>query len=861
MDKHTKQTDLIKTLLSIFISLVFAADSHAQIKSLDFYLPDSVEYDQNIAKPAEVLGYEIGEFHATHDKIVYYLHLLAQQSDRISMQKYGETHEKRPLFLLTISSPKNLGKIEEIKKKHWQLSQGKTLPADKMNDMPVVVWLGYSVHGNESSGSNAALLVTYYLAAAKSQSVNDLLEHTIILIDPAINPDGLQRFSTWVNANRSKNLVGDNNSREFDEPWPGGRTNHYWFDLNRDWLLLQQPESKGRIIQFHQWKPNVVTDHHEMGSNSTLFFQPGVPSRKHPLTPEKNVELTQLLAQYHARALDRQSQLYYSQEDYDDFYFGKGSTYPDLNGAIGILFEQASSRGHLRETDNGVLDFPSTIKNQLTVSFSTLQASYERRQTLLEYQAEFYQNAMADAATHANEAYIFGDESDPYRTDELARILKSHEIEVYRPYKDVGIGNRLFKQQTSYLVPLNQPQYLLIQAIFEKRKNFRDSLFYDISAWSLDLAFNLEISLIKDKSVPSLIEKSNMVVFPEKHKAIQLPESNYGYVINWNQYHSPAVLNQLLNEEIIVKAASEKFYPDKSGEFSSGSLLIPLNHQTTDSRKIHDLLQELSNKYQVNVYPVSSGATKKGIDLGSPKFKTIEKKKILLVTGEGVNPSEAGEIWFLLDNKMDITVTLCNTESFKRINLFDYSTLILPDGNYNDFSGGNKLKSWLSNGGIIIAQNDAVKWLKNKSIFLGNLKMENLPELNNITYGKREEYKGSQIMSGGIFKTKIDVTHPLCYGYQDDYLAVFKNNKLWLETSSISFNNPVVFTKDPLLAGYISDKNLELLSNTSGVSVTSSGKGKIIAFSFDPNFRAFWYGTEKLFLNSIFFGNLIETHL
>ncbi len=376
---------LIITILTMLVSV------SALAKPLSYYFEQDVKFDPSIPTPEQVLGYEVGEWHVRHDQLVQYMQILAEKSDRMNFKVIGRTHEQRPLVMLTITAPEKLGQVEQIRKAHLARLNGGASDSSKQ---PAVVWMGYSVHGNESSGSNASLLVAYYLAAAQGPEIDALLNNTVILLDPSLNPDGLARFANWANSNRGMKLSSDPETREHIESWPSSRTNHYLFDLNRDWLLLQHPESRARIAQFHQWKPNILTDFHEMGPNSTFFFQPGIPTRKHPITPEENVTLTKAIANYHAKTLDEHNALYFTEESFDDFYYGKGSTYPDVNGGVGILFEQASSRGHLQETINGPLSFPFTIKNQLLTSLSTFQAAIDNRTDLLDYQAKFYNKAV-----------------------------------------------------------------------------------------------------------------------------------------------------------------------------------------------------------------------------------------------------------------------------------------------------------------------------------------------------------------------------------------------------------------------------------------------------------------------------------
>ncbi|MEP2024087.1 M14 metallopeptidase family protein, partial [Reichenbachiella sp.] len=485
---------MILRILFFWVTSVASLTCFGQT-SLNYYLPSKTELNPNIPTPKSIIGHEVGEWHISHDKLVQYMYALAKASDRIEIEEYARSHENRPLLTLKISSPDNIQNLEKLRQEHLQLSDFNLSKNLDLNNMPLVAYLGYSIHGNEPSGSNAALLVAYYLAAAQGAEIEEWLKNTIILLDPSYNPDGLNRFASWVNSKKSLNLVTDPNNIEQNEPWPSGRTNHYWFDLNRDWLPVQHPESKGRVQQFHQWKPNVLTDHHEMGSNGTYFFQPGIPSRNNPLTPSKTYELTQKIADYHAKALDEIGSLYYSKESFDDFYVGKGSSYPDVNGGIGILFEQASARSHAQQSDNGVLTFPFAIKNHLTTSLSTLKAANELKSEILTHQQNFYTEIPSLADQDDIKGYVFSAANDHNKLKAFISILDIHQIEVFRLNQKFGS----FNTSNSFIIPLKQNQNRMMKALFESRTAFQDSLFYDVSAWTLPLAFDLEYLALNEK--------------------------------------------------------------------------------------------------------------------------------------------------------------------------------------------------------------------------------------------------------------------------------------------------------------------------------------------------------------------------
>ncbi len=374
----------------ILLGSFWSGSAISQEITLDYYLPKA-KYDPAIPTPESVFGHQVGEWHLSHDKLLVYYEKLASSSENITLHEYARSHENRPLIYLTITSVENQQNIKTIQDQHLALCDPSKSGRLDIDEMPLVLYQGFSIHGNESSGANGAPLVAYYLAAAQNKEVRELLEKTVIIFDPCFNPDGFNRFSTWANMHKNRHLTSDNADREYSESWPGGRTNHYWFDLNRDWLPGQQPESAGRIANFQNWRPNILTDHHEMGTNSTFFFMPGIQSRVNPETPAKNQELTFKIGEFHARALDEIGSLYFTQEVYDDFYYGKGSTFPDAQGCIGILFEQASSRGHLQTSKNGELSFPFTIRNQVRTALSTHEAAVTLRSEFAQLSEGFLQ--------------------------------------------------------------------------------------------------------------------------------------------------------------------------------------------------------------------------------------------------------------------------------------------------------------------------------------------------------------------------------------------------------------------------------------------------------------------------------------
>ena len=844
-------------LLLIFLSAkLFAQD-------LSYYLPDSVSYNPSVPKPKDVIYHEVGEWHVTHDRLINYMQALAKAvPDRIRLEVMGSTYEGRPQILLIITSPANHQNLEKIRQQHVQLTDPSRSASLNTAAMPIVIYIGHSIHGNEPSGANAALLSAYYLAAAQGKQIDELLQNVVILFDPSFNPDGLQRFSTWANQHKSKNLVTDPNSREFNEVWPGGRFNQYWFDLNRDWLPAQHIESQNRLAWFHSWKPNILTDHHEQGSNATFFFQPGVPSRVNPLTPEKNQELTVKMGKFHAAFLDRIGSLYFTKENYDDFYYGKGSTYPDVNGAIGILFEQASSRGHAQQTANGVLRFPFTIKNQFTTTLSTLEAAKLLRKEFLDWQREFYRSALAEAESAPVKAYVFGDADDQGRIDIFVNMLRRHQIDIYELNNNIKAGGNDFKKGSSYVVPTNQNQFRLIRGIFEKTLNYKDSLFYDITAWTMPLAFGLTYAELSSAQYNKALLGDKVTSELKTTGGVQGGTSSYGYLMDWSEFNAPAVLYELQSAGLTVKVASFPFDIGVNGSarhFNYGALFIPLTMQNLSGQQIYSILKSTAEKYGVTIYPVTTGNVSAGNDLGSSKFIPLTKPSIAMIVGTGVNATDAGEVWHLLDQRFNIPVSQLESVIFNRVDLNKYNTLIMVGGTYPDLNK-DKLKTWVQNGGTLLLTEEAVTWAAQNGI--STVQMKKLRSATDSTkmlpYGDRDQIEGAQQMSGAIFRAEADLSHPLAYGYSHPYVNLFKANKVYMERSKNPFATPFYYKDAPLQSGWLSKENYDAVKNSAAVVVSSMGAGRIISIADDPNFRAFWLGGTKLMMNAIFFGKIID---
>ena len=833
----------MKNIVLTFLFLTISFSINSQELDLNYYVPSDQNYNDKIPTPKEIIGHQVGEWHVTHDKLVEYMKVLANSSDRITLEDRGKTFEGRPLLLLTITSPNNHSRIDDIRQRHIEGTNDSSL--DVTND-PIIVYQGFSIHGNEPSGSNAALAVAYYLAASTSSATEDLLNNTVILFDPSFNPDGLQRFAYWANTNKSKNINPDSNDREYFEVWPRGRTNHYWFDMNRDWLPVQLPESRARIASFHKWLPNILTDHHEMGSNSTFFFQPGIPSRTHPLTPQLNQDLTKEIGNYHAKALDKIGSQYYSEESYDDFYYGKGSTFPDINGSIGILFEQGSSRGHAQETSNGILTFPFTIRNQYTAAMSTLEAAKNMRVKILKYQQDFYKKARNESSKA--KAIVFGDHKDAAKSYHLAEVLKRHQVVIHEVKSDFRAGGKKFKKGYSYVVPMNQKNQKLVKAMFDVRTSFKDSLFYDVSAWTFNHSFGVDYA----ENI-SLNNAGPEIKTLKINEGSVSKKSNVGYLMPWNEYYTPKALNAILQKGLRAKVSMKNFN-NGGNSYDYGTIQIPVQNQKLDSQELYNFLKTVANESHLEIKGVSTGLND-GIDLGSNNFKNISLPKVAMLVGNGVNVSDPGEIWHLFDQRYDMHVTKLDMIYFNRIDISKYTVIIAPNSRGLDKKSIEKLQKWVRDGGTLIGYRSAAKWLKSNKFINFEFVTSNIDTIKDVSFEAKSLKNGAQVIGGAIFEATIDRSHPINFGYKNDKIALFRNTTLFMKADKKSYNNPIQYTNNPLLSGYISKENAKVIKNTVPFKVQRMGRGRVLVFTDNTNFRAFWYGTNKLLMNAVFFGD------
>ena len=829
---------LKKIISSLFLMLSFLLVQG----QANYFYPNKGSFDASIPTPEQFLGYAIGEQHTRHDRIVAYLKELDRLSDKVSFEIIGETFEHRAQVVAIFSSPENHKNIEQIRLQHLSNQTNGT-----NNKVPLVIHLAYNVHGNEPSSSEAALLTAYYLTASQSEQTQQWLNNMIITLDPVINPDGRDRHTHWANMHKGTPAVADPNDREHNEIWPGGRFNHYWFDLNRDWFLGTFPETRNRINFFHKWRPYVQTDHHEMGTNSTFYFDPGKESSNNPIVPDylyKNIYPK--FGEYFTKATNSIGSMYFTKEAFDKLYPGYGSSYINFYGGAGFLFEQGSSRGHVQETTTIPISFGFTIRNQFTASLATITASLAEKESLIELRKQFYLTAKQQAANSVIKGYSFGDPNDFNRTKAFIDLLLLHKIDIYK-----------VPNSTDYFVPTAQDNYIMVKSIFENQITYKDSTFYDASTWSLIHAYGLSFTEVKSSMV--LSEKINTPLVLNNTPTVK---SNYAYLVSNTDYNIHQFIYALQNEGVFVQTATRTFSTNINGEnmnFGYGSIVISVQQQKVDADMLYNIISKASVAANIKVHTVATGFSSSGIDLGSNYIKTLKKPEAAMIIGTGVAASEAGEIWHLLDQRLHMPITKIDILNFSRVRLERYNTLVMVSGAYNflDKNSVDKIKAWVQNGNTLITIKSGADWAIKNGFTKFKLAVDSSTTKGRLDYDRASDMEGAKALGGSIFSIDLDTTHPIGYGFSKRKVSVYKNNSTFFQNSTSAYNTIAQYTNTPLVGGYLHPNSLKMIKNSPSILVGAEGSGRVILFADEPNFRGTWYGTNKLFLNALFLGSIM----
>jgi len=873
--------------------------------SFDFY-PDG-KYNDAIPTIEDVLGYSTGERITRYHELEKYLNALAEASDRLSLHTYGETYEGRKLYYLVISSPENLADLDRIRGNIALLADPRKLKDESeveaiIKDTPAITWIACNVHGGEHSAGESSLMTAYQLAAGEDDTTLDILRETVVIIDPVQNPDGRERSINYFYSAFGIKDNPDPNAAEHGMPWIGGRTNHYLFDLNRDWFPLTQVESQAKVKVFLEWLPQAYADLHEMGQDSTFYFPP-------PRTPintnthEIIEKWWEIYGKENATEFDKMGYEYYIREDFDSHYPGYGEAWPTFHGAVGMTYEEASARGlSIRRKDETILSLRDASQHHFIASMSTCQTTVKYRQELLRDFYNFYKTAIEEGENGPIKELLIVPDEGASDAETLVKRLMHQGVEVrvadsefenprVRGYTDSFLIERKFPAGT-YIVRMDQPKKRLIQALLEKEDKLDEAFvkkqlqrkkdrlgvqIYDITAWSLPLAYGLDVYWTETRSDVS----ASMISKPVRRGGLS-GKAKTAYLLKYTSNGAAKCGLKMLQEGYKLHVAKEPFKIKlaSNGEVESygrGTLVFKV---TSNEDKMHQRLSEIADAEGVRIDPVNTQWVEEGINLGSNNVAYLKKPKIAVLYEEPASSDSYGWLAYMFEQVYDVEFTALRYGSLSSRIIKDYNVIIFPNGSSGEYnrligeSGMKRLKDWASVGGTLVMIKGAAAFARRKgmnvttSSLVTDLRKKDPTPPPAATGSQAKdatktppppepvphEFRPSHI-PGAIIKAKLDQTHFLSYGYGKSIDVLVNSNYLF--TPSRNGRNVATFVdkKDDLrTSGLVWDDMLEALPGKAYLIDERTGHGHIILYADDPNFRAYWDGLNRLFLNSILFG-------
>ncbi len=864
-------------LLSGVLSIAFSQPNVVDKNRFGFE-PD-LQINEGITSPKEFLQYELGENFTGYAHIVSYYKQLASESPRVLYNEYGKTYEDRPLINLVISSEENIQNIDQIRDKHLKLLNASSAEASSiLENEPVFTSFSYNIHGNEASSSEAAMQVAYRMAAATDAETLDILKNSVIIMYICINPDGRDRYVYWYKSmKRIKRPGVEPKDMEHFEGWPGGRTNHYWFDLNRDWIWGVHPESRGHTGEYQKWMPQVHVDYHEQGYNSNYFTMPGTTPRN-KLLPDSYESWSKVFGDANVAQFDKHQINYFTRDAFDFFYPGYGSSWPSVMGAIGMLTEQGghSAGGRIVETNDGYnLTLRQRVFDHYTTSIATIKASAENRKPLLQYSYDAWKPANSKTNT---KAYFFSDQ-DMY-ANEVVNVLKRNGVKVYQAnnnfqvasaknYRDGAISRKTLPGGT-FIVPTNQPRALFINSIMERNMAIEDSVMYDMATWSAPIAYNLDAWSTNGSFTADMTEVKEM---PKSKGEIINPNAKYAYVIDWSQRDAPKALAKLWAKKYNVRAA-EKPFSDGNMSFPSGSLIVLKGRNREKAASIDNDMQKIATESGVKIVGFNSGRMVTGMDLANSGNRPIKQPRIAMMVDPPFSSYTGGQIYFLFDWVTELPIERIRTTALEQTSLpkqgfrfggadlKDYDVLILPGGGGSlkalfGESQQEEIKTWVQNGGTLIATESAASFFTKENSKITEVELKKSPkdsseERSYLKYADREDYFGKRRVPGSAMNSIIDTTNPLAFGLKANlYSLRFGNTVL---QPSDKFQTVGYYHKDPaklLVAGYASEENLNHIAGQAFAGVSSMGRGKIVYLVDNTQYRMFWLGPSRMMQNAV----------
>lgn len=817
---------------------------------------------QPLQSPDQFLRYKLGDRFTPHYRIVeYFRHVSQSMPNAVKLEQYGETYEGRPLYLAYVSTPENIASLESIRMNNLRLANVAKDRAAPIENGTVIVWLSYNVHGNEPSSSEAAMKTLYALADPNNSRTREWLKNTVVIIDPCLNPDGRDRYVNWFTSMVGKQPNADPQSREHSEPWPGGRTNHYNFDLNRDWAWQTQVETQHRIKKYNEWLPQVHVDFHEQGYNEPYYFAPAAEPLHEVITPWQR-EFQVMIGRNNAKYFDEQGWLYFTKERFDLFYPSYGDTYPTYNGSIGMTYEQGGhSRGGLAVVteDADTLTLADRLEHHFTTSLATIEISSQNAARVQKEFRKYFNDAINAAGGEFKSVVIKTDGGD--KLERLKKMLGRNAIDwsYAAPASLNGLNYTTGKQENfktdaqDIVINMNQPKSNLVRVLFERNSKLSDSATYDITAWSMPYAYGVQAY-----GLTSYASGGGRQTPPMSQVNVQ---PAYAYAVRWNGMQSAKFLGQLLQQQIRARYVEQPF-TFKGQVFEKGSLLVT-RAANMHVQNLHAKVMAVARNAGVDIAGIESGFVDKGFDLGSDRVRMIKTPKVALLTGAGVGSNAAGEIWHFFEQQLEYPLTLINQDELSRVNWSSIDVLIMPDGYYRflgDKSTADQLKSWVQRGGRLVALEGAVAQLSRAD---WGLKMKEEKKEDKKDDDRKDDYsmlrryenrERDYLVSsipGSIYRVQLDNSHPLAFGYGDAYYTLKQDDNIYDYFKDGGWNVGIL-KKDNYVSGFAGVKTKERLKDGLLFGVQDMGRGSIVYLADDVLFRSFWENGKLMLCNAVF---------
>lgn len=814
-----------------------------------------------LKSPEEFLGYKIGSRYTPHWKIVnYFNHVAANASSMVKLQQYGQTNEGRTLLVTFVSSAENIQRLDAIKTNNLRLANlAKDKAAPIEENAPALVWMSYNVHGNETSSSEAALMTIWALVDPSNTKTKEWLKNTVVIIDPCINPDGRDRYVNWFNSIVGKNTNPLSISREHREPWPGGRSNHYNFDLNRDWAWQTQLESRQRVKLYNEWMPQIHVDYHEQGASQPYYFAPAAQPYHDVITQwQRDFQVT--IGKNHAKYFDANGWLYFTKEVFDLLYPSYGDTYPTYNGAIGMTYEQGGGGGSgaaVINDEGDTLTLMDRATHHFTTSLSTVEIASINAGKLVKEFRKYFNDAVSTGMGEYKTYVIKNNTKDKERVESLLELLNKNGIQ-YGTASGGGKGfnytngkEESFSLNNDIVISALQPRSAMVKALFEPKTKLVDSATYDITAWALPYVYGLEGFATREK-----ISAGGGAAATAK---VTNAETTYGYVIAWGGLQTVKTVGHLLQKGILLRYADHPFEVN-GNKFERGSIIVLKTANKSFGNNLWAEVRKIADANNTQLYPVSTGFVDKGFDFGSGNVHPFRAPKVAMFTGEGIGSNAAGEVWHFMEQQIDYPVTLINVADAGRIDWSTIDVMIMPDGNYrflSDKTATDAFKSWINKGGRVVAIDGAVGALSRAEFGIKLRKADDDKKDDKVSYDALKKFEDRErdyipnMTPGSIFKVEMDNTHPLAYGYPNYYYTLKMDDNVY-EFIKDGWNVGVI-KKDNQVAGFVGSKLKDKLKDGLIFGVEQMGGGAVTYITDNVLFRNFWENGKLLFCNAIFF--------